>query len=101
MTDNSKKLGEILSYLEKMVEEKKKSDEQSYTNELLKKDTNRIAQKVGEEAIELVIAATIKNEKQIIYESADLLYHILVLWGKLDIKGESIAEELLRRKKWI
>ena len=99
MTDNSNELGEVLSYLEKMVEEKKQSGGKSYTNELLKSDTNRIAQKVGEEAIELVIAATIKSEKQVIYESADLLYHILVLWGKLDIKVESIAEELLRRKK--
>ena len=99
MIKNKSKLSEVLVYLENMIENKKKSAEKSYTNELLKKDINRISQKVGEEAVELVIAATTKNRKEVIYESADLLYHILVLWGKLEIKGENIADELLSRKK--
>ena len=98
MIKNKSKLSEVLVYLENMIENKKKSAEKSYTNELLKKDINRISQKVGEEAVELVIAATTKNRKEVIYESADLLYHILVLWGKLEIKGENIADELLSRK---
>ena len=101
MIKNNSKLSEVLVYLETMIENKKTSIEKSYTNELLKKDINRISQKVGEEAVELVIAATTKNRKEVIYESADLLYHILVLWGKLEIKGENIADELLSRKKWI
>ena len=99
MIKNKSKLSEVLVYLENMIENKKKSAEKSYTNELLKKDINRISQKVGEEAVELVRAATTKNRKEVIYESADLLYHILVLWGKLEIKGENIADELLSRKK--
>ena len=99
MIKNNSKLSEVLVYLESMIENKKTSIEKSYTNELLKKDINRISQKVGEEAVELVIAATTKNRKEVIYESADLLYHILVLWGKLEIKGENIADELLSRKK--
>ena len=59
----------------------------------------RVSQKVGEEAVEVVIAANLKDKKQTISESADLLFHLMLLWNKLEIKEEDIAKELLRRKK--
>ena len=52
-----------------------------------------------EEAVEVVIAANLKDKKQTISESADLLFHLMLLWNKLEIKEEDIAKELLRRKK--
>lgn len=93
------KLYEILDYLEKKIEEKKNSDQNTYTSKLLKKDIDRISQKFGEEAVELVIAANGRNRNQIINESADLLFHLMVLWNKLDIEGNEVAEELIKRKK--
>ncbi|OUU62802.1 MAG: phosphoribosyl-ATP diphosphatase [Alphaproteobacteria bacterium TMED62] len=99
MTDNENKLCKILAYLEKIIKDKKSSKGKSYTAELLSQGTDRISQKVGEEAIEVVIASNNKKKKQVIYESADLIFHLLVLWKKLGIKNNDIAEELLRRKK--
>ena len=60
---------------------------------------NQIIQKVGEESIEVIIEATLKNKKRTIYESADLLYHLLIMWNRLDISLQDIAIELNRRKK--
>ena len=93
------KLYEILDYLEKKIEERKNSDQNTYTSKLLKKDIDRISQKFGEEAVELVIAANGRNRNQIINESADLLFHLMVLWNKLDIEGNEVAAELIKRKK--
>tara|TARA_X000000950_G_C13793010_1_gene610176 strand:+ start:722 stop:1021 length:300 start_codon:yes stop_codon:yes gene_type:complete len=99
MTENESKLYEVLTYLEKVINDRKNSKEKSYTAELLSQGTDRISQKVGEEAIEVVIASNNKKKKQVIYESADLIFHLLVLWKKLGIKNNDIAKELLRRKK--
>ena len=93
-------LGEALSYLEKIITKKKEFDNTSYTSKLLNNGIERISQKVGEEAIEVVIASNNKKKKQVIFESADLIFHLLVLWAKLNIKKNDIAKELLRRKKW-
>ena len=92
-------LAEVISYLEKTIESRNVSSEATYTSSLLKKSIARISQKVGEEAIEVVIAANLKDKKQTISESSDLLFHLMVLWRKLGIKEEDIAKELLRRKK--
>ena len=99
MTDNENKLYEVFTYLEKTINDRKNSKKKSYTAELLSQGTDRISQKVGEEAIEVVIASNNKKKKQVIYESADLIFHLLVLWKKLGIKNNDIAKELLRRKK--
>ena len=99
MKKNNTTLAEVFSYLEDIIESKSNSSEDTYTSSLLKKSIARISQKVGEEAIEVVIAANLKNKKQIIAESADLLFHLLVLWNKLEVKEEDVAKELLRRKK--
>ena len=71
----------------------------SYTEKLLTGDLKKVIQKVGEESVEVSIEATLKNKKRTIYESADLIFHLLVMWNRLDIKIEEIAEELERRKK--
>ena len=99
MTINQDKLSEVLSYLEKVIEDKKKSKNKSYTSDLLSQGSDRVSQKVGEEAIEVVIASNNKKKKQVIYESADLVFHLLVLWKKLKKDKNDIAKELLRRKK--
>ena len=99
MSKNQEQLSEIMSYLEKVIEERKKSKKKSYTSDLLSQGIDRISQKLGEEAIEVVIASNNKKKKQVIYESADLIFHLLVLWSKLNIKKNDIAKELLRREK--
>ena len=90
----------VLYYLENLIEKKKKSNKNiSYTEKLLAGNINKIIQKVGEETVEVLIEATLKNKKKTIYESADLIFHLLIMWNKLEIKIEDIAEELEKRKK--
>ena len=90
MNRNEDKLSEVLIYLEKIIEDRKKSKNKSYTSDLLSQGIDRVSQKVGEEAIEVVIASNNKKKKQVIYESADLVFHLLVLWEKLNIKKNDI-----------
>ena len=97
MRENQDKLSEVISYLEKVIENRNEAKTKSYTSELLSQGIDRISQKVGEESIEVIIASNNKK-KDVIYESADLVFHLLVLWSKLNIKTNDIAEELLRRK---
>jgi phosphoribosyl-ATP pyrophosphohydrolase len=99
MKKNNTTLAEIISYLEDIIEDRSTSLEDTYTANLLKKSIARISQKVGEEAVEVVIAANLKDKKQTIAESADLLFHLMVLWKKLGVKEEDVAKELSRRKK--
>ena len=98
MSKNIDKFNEILEYLERIIEDRKKTKNKSYTSNLLSQGIDRISQKVGEEAIEVVIASNNKKKKQVIYESADLVFHLLVLWAKLNIKKSDVAKELIRRK---
>ena len=99
MIEKQNKLSEAIGYLEKVIEDRKEARKKSYTSDLLFQGLERISQKVGEEAIEVVIASNNKKKKEVIYESADLFFHLLILWSKLNIKTNDIAEELLRRKK--
>ena len=99
MQKKENSLGLTLSYLEDLIRSKKNSSNSSYTTKLIKGDINKVIQKVGEESAEVIIEATLKNKERTIYESADLLYHLLVMWSKLNINLEEIAEELNKRKK--
>lgn len=72
---------------------------ESYTARLLGEGTARVAQKVGEEANETVIAAVSGDRAATVAESADLLYHLLVLWRAAGIGPEEVAAELRRRRK--
>lgn len=75
------------------------NDEQSYTRQLFKKGINKVAQKVGEEAVELVIEAKDDNVDLFKNEAADLLYHFLILLKMKNITLESIEQILLLRSK--
>ena len=70
----------------------------SYTAKLLARGTDKIAQKLGEEAVETVIAAVTKDRDSTIGESADLIYHLLVLWADAGIHPEDVLAELERRE---
>jgi phosphoribosyl-ATP pyrophosphohydrolase len=73
------------------------SPDQSYTAKLLSKGPNRIAKKFGEEAVELVIAAVEADKAAIISESADVLYHWLVLLQSSGVSPQDVYAELDRR----
>ena len=70
----------------------------SYTAKLLGRGTAKIAQKLGEEAVEAVIEAVRGDRRALIGESADLLYHLLVLWADAGIAPDEIWAELQRRE---
>ena len=100
MSKNNNNIGNTLNYLEELIEKKDDQNKKnSYTEKLLAGNLNKIIQKVGEESIEVLIEATLKNKKKTINESADLIYHLLVMWKRLDIRLVEIAEELDKRKK--
>jgi phosphoribosyl-ATP pyrophosphohydrolase len=73
--------------------------EDSYTASLFQKGLAKIAQKVGEEAVETVIDGVSGPRERVISESADLLYHLLVLWAARDVKPEEVWDELAKRAK--
>lgn len=73
-------------------------EEGSYTNYLLSKGTEKIAKKVGEEAVETAIAAAKKNKSEVIAEIADLEYHLLVLMAAMGITLEDVEKELRSRR---
>ncbi|WP_297888885.1 bifunctional phosphoribosyl-AMP cyclohydrolase/phosphoribosyl-ATP diphosphatase HisIE [Sulfurihydrogenibium sp.] len=84
---------------EKIQERKNANPENSYVAKLFEKGSDKIIQKVGEEAIETVIALKNKNKEEIVYETADLLFHLLVALVDSGVKLEDIQEELLKRYK--
>lgn len=89
-------LTELQDFIYKRHEE---MPEGSYTTSLLKDGTNRMAQKVGEEALEAVIEAVTGNDERLIYECSDMLYHLIVLLTSKGLRIEQIAKELEERHK--
>lgn len=86
--------------LEQTINQRIDNDiQESYTNKLFRKGINRVAQKVGEEAVELVIEAKDNNIESFKNEAADLLYHILILLKAKGISLIDIEEVLLSRHK--
>jgi len=73
--------------------------EGSYTTHLFTKGVNKIAQKVGEEAVETVIEAVDGNKERFLYEAGDLVYHLLVLCEQMGFSIEDLEEELAKRHK--
>ena len=91
--------GEILDRLFKVLESRKgKSPDESYTAKLYKKGRGKIAQKVGEEAVETVIAAMSEGRDAVVAESADLIYHLLVLWADTGVEPGQVWAELQNRE---
>lgn len=72
--------------------------ESSYVAKLLSKGSIRAGKKVGEEAVEVAIAAAGSNRQEVISESADLLFHLLVLWESLNVNATDVMNELKRRE---
>lgn len=87
---NEKNESEFLFQLQDIIEQRKKTPSpHSYTSQLFSKGINKIAQKVGEEAVELVIEAKDNNDELFLCEAADLIYHYMIL---LTEKGYSLAD---------
>ena len=87
-------LTELQDFINKRYEE---MPEGSYTTSLFKDGLNRMAQKVGEEALELVIEATNGTNDRLIYEGSDMLYHLIVLLTSKGLRIEDMAAELAER----
>jgi len=91
---------EFLSKLQDFIEKRKMEMPQgSYTTRLFEEGTRKIAQKVGEEAVETIIGAMADDDENLIYEGADLLYHLIVLLTQKGFRIEDLARELQRRHK--
>jgi len=90
----------FLNYLFNLVKQRKiELPENSYTTSLYKRGSDRIIQKVGEEAVETVIAAKNKDKKEIINETSDLIFHLLVMLSDQDIELSEIISNLKQRHK--
>jgi len=90
----------FLSRLQDFIEKRyREMPEGSYTTKLFQKGINKISQKVGEEAVETIIEAVGGTKDQFIYESSDLIYHLIVLLTYKGIRIEDLARELKARHK--
>ena len=99
---NESNQGDIafLNYLQKFIEQRyNEMPEGSYTTTLFNKGVNRMAQKVGEEAVETVIEATNGTEEGFLYEASDLVYHLIVLLRSKGYSLDDIGRELKKRHK--
>jgi len=88
----------FLSHLERFVDKRANDPvEESYTAKLLSRGTNKVAQKVGEEGVEVVIAALAETKEEFLGECADLFYHTLVLLKDQNIELSEVMEVLQKR----
>ncbi len=91
---------DFLSHLEQVIEDRKSADAgKSYTKSLFDKGINKIAQKVGEEAVELVIEAKDNNDELFLNEAADLMFHYLVLLNQKGFRLNDVVKILEKRHK--
>ena len=89
----------VLDRLYEVILSRRGADpERSHTARLFQKGTPKIAQKLGEEAVETVIAGLGGKREELAAESADLLFHLLVLWAARDLAPEEVWRELERRR---
>jgi len=94
------RLGSVLGELAGVIDQRKaERPEGSYTTYLFEKGLDKILKKVGEETAEVIIGAKNKNRDEVVYEVADLLYHLLVLLAEQEISLGEVAAELARRRK--
>lgn len=99
MPEKSENDGAVIERLFEVIESRRGGDPKtSYVAKLFDKGRHKIAQKVGEEAVETVIAAIEKDRGEVVKESADLLFFLMVLWAELDLKPADVFAELARRE---
>ncbi len=94
----------FLSELQRFIEKRhSEMPEGSYTTTLFQSGLGRMAQKVGEEAVESVIEAMACNDERLVYEASDMIYHLMVLLTSKGLKIEDLAKELQKRHapNWI
>jgi phosphoribosyl-ATP pyrophosphohydrolase/phosphoribosyl-AMP cyclohydrolase len=97
---NEKNESDFLAHLESVIQKRKNEpSEKSYTASLFKSGINKVAQKVGEEATELIIEAKDNNDDLFLNEAADLLFHYLVLLAAKDKSMEDVINVLKQRHK--
>ena len=90
---------DVINRLYRTIEGRRGSDpESSYVAKLQAKGLRKMAEKVGEEAVETVVAAVARNSDELVYESADLIFHLLVLWAEAGIQPDQVMDELARRE---
>ena len=91
-------IGETLTSLAAIIHSRKSSDSKvSYTAKLLQGDPEKLQKKVGEEAIETILASVGDDKEHLRYEAADLIYHLMVLLERYDVSLSDIAGELNAR----
>jgi phosphoribosyl-ATP pyrophosphohydrolase len=96
MTDQN---DDILDQVFQVIVDRKTADPaKSYVASLHQKGLRKIAEKVGEEAVETVIAAVGRDDKEVIAESADLVFHLMILLSELGLSLDDIRDELARRE---
>ncbi len=89
----------VLERLFEVIKNRRGGDvEKSYTAELSAGGIGAITQKFGEEAVETIVAALLESPAQVTRESADLLYHLLVLWAAAEVEPADVWAELRRRE---
>ncbi len=100
MSNPSNKDGaEIIERLYRLIESRKGGDpDKSYVAKRFAKGTAKLAEKMGEEAVETVIAAVLKDKREVARESADLLFHLLILWADAGIEPSDVFAELATRE---
>lgn len=92
-------MSDVLERLSDLLEERKSADPQSsYVAKLYAKGMDGILKKVGEEATETILAAKEGNRAQIVYETADLWFHCLVMLAQAGLKPQDVLDELARRE---
>jgi phosphoribosyl-ATP pyrophosphohydrolase len=92
-------LGEALARLWRVIESRRGADpDTSYTARLFGRGNAKIAQKLGEEAVEAVIEGVRGDRAALVGESADVFYHLLVLWAAVGVSPADVAAELARRE---
>jgi phosphoribosyl-ATP pyrophosphohydrolase len=90
---------DVINRVFAVIEQRREADpKKSYVAKMFSKGRKKVAEKVGEEAVETVVAAVDKDPGQVIYESADLLFALMVLWAQMGLRPEQVFAELARRE---
>ncbi|HPR33738.1 MAG TPA: phosphoribosyl-ATP diphosphatase [Prolixibacteraceae bacterium] len=99
LSDNQKDLLFLSQLQDFIIQRKEELPGGSYTTSLFREGTRKIAQKVGEEAVETIIGAMANDDENFLYEGADLLYHLIVLLTQKGYRIEDLVRELKRRHR--